>query len=116
MFARDQYCRNGNGCSFFFTFVHFFIKLTILFVILHASLQTSTYRKKVTIQNLKDIEMETFHGDILKSELVSHPPDDTTEHIEIYNSTLSNMIDSHAPAQTKTITIKHQSLWYTEEI
>ena len=72
-------------------------------------------RKKVTIWNLKDIEMKVFLGDILKSELVSHPSDDTTE-LELYNKTLCNILDSHTPATTKTMTIKHQSLWYTEEI
>ena len=63
-------------------------------------------RKKVTIQNLKDIEMEAFRGDILKSELVSHRSDDSTELIELYSSTLSNILGSHAPAKTSSTSLR----------
>ena len=64
----------------------------------------------------KDIEIEAFHGDILKRELVSHPPDNTTDLIDLYNRTHFSILDFHAPAKTKTITIQHQSPWYIEEI
>ena len=73
-------------------------------------------QKEVTIRNLKDIDVEKFQNDILLSTLITSPPDDVTELIDQYNTTLSTLLESHAPARTKKITIKPRSPWYTEDI
>ena len=62
-------------------------------------------QKEVTLRKLKDIDVEKFQNDILQSSLITNPPDDVTELIDQYNSTLSTILDAHAPARTKKITI-----------
>lgn len=73
-------------------------------------------RKVVTVRNLRDIDAVAFQNDIQQSDLIVNPSDDITELVQQYNNTLANILDAHAPPQTKTITIKHHSPWFTDEI
>ena len=73
-------------------------------------------RKEIQTRNLKNLDNDLFEQDILLSSLTTDPLDDITDLVDLYNSTLTDILDSHAPVQTKTITVKHQSPWFTEEI
>ena len=70
----------------------------------------------MTIRNLKNLDIASFENDIQQSPLVTAPPDNIEELVNLYNTTLSDTLDSHAPARTKMITIKHHSPWFTQEI
>ena len=70
--------------------------------------------KQVTLRKIKCIDMTVRLQDIQQSTLCTSPSDDVTELAEQYQTTLTAILDTHAPAQTKTI--KPQSLWYTETI
>lgn len=73
-------------------------------------------RRQVLVRNIKDMDMDAFQQDIRNSCLCNNPSDDITHLVNQYNTTLSNILDTHAPARSKTITIKPQSPWFTEEI
>ena len=73
-------------------------------------------RKEVMLRNIKDIDLDSFRTDISQSTLCTDPPDNIADLVDQYNTTLSNVLNTHAPARRKVITIKHQSPWYTEAI
>jgi predicted nucleic acid-binding Zn-ribbon protein len=73
-------------------------------------------QKEFTVRRLNNIDIDELHSDILNSKLVTSPPCDITEYVQLYNNTLSDILDSHAPSQTKKVTIKQQYPWFTEEI
>ena len=62
---------------------------------------------------LKSISISKFTRDILSSRLITHPPTDLSDLVESYNTTLSALLDKHAPLKTKSIRAKPQNLWFT---
>ena len=48
--------------------------------------------------------------------LHSNPSSDIGKLTEEYNLVLTSILDKHAPAKERTITLKTESPWYTEEI
>ena len=65
-------------------------------------------------RSLKHIDDELFRQDILDSNLVTSPPDDVNQLVTLYNSTLSTILDKHAPLKQRNIARKRKSPWYTE--
>ena len=61
----------------------------------------------------KSIGISKFTRDILHSRLITHPPPNLSDLVEAYNTTLSSLIDSHAPLKTKTIRVKPINKWFT---
>ena len=57
-----------------------------------------------------------FMEDIGNSELVKSPPSDVSQLVELYDTTLSSVLDKHAPLTVKTITIRNSSPWFNNEI
>ena len=51
-----------------------------------------------------------------KSALCQHSPDSLNELVNLYNTTLSNTLDAHAPVITKTIRSRPLVPWYSVEI
>jgi len=64
----------------------------------------------------KSISVSKFTRDILHSRLVTHPPRNLSDLVEAYNTTLSSLIDKHAPLKTKTIRAKPINKWYTPDL
>ena len=64
----------------------------------------------------KNVNIELFTNDLRKSALCQHCPDSLHELVNLYNTTLSNTLDLHAPVVTKTIKSRPLVPWYSVEI
>jgi len=62
---------------------------------------------------MKSISVPKFTRDILHSRLITHPPPKLSDLVDAYNSTLSALLDKHAPVKTKTILAKPVNKWFT---
>ena len=67
-------------------------------------------------RKLKSINMESFQSDVACSSLVTSPKEDLAGLTSQYNSVLSSLLDSYAPAKERIITLRPSNPWYTEEI
>jgi len=61
---------------------------------------------------LKSAITELFH-DILSSRHTTHPPSILSDLVDCYNSTLSQLLNKHAPLKFKIIRTKPRYPWYT---
>jgi len=52
----------------------------------------------------------------LSSCLITHPPSTLYDLVECYNSTLSQLINKHAPLKSKIIRTKPLNAWYTQAL
>ena len=73
-------------------------------------------RKKVSFRKVKAIDITSFTDDLSASELCQHPPSEPALLVDCYNTTLAELLDRHAPLKTKTVTVRPQVPWYSEEI
>ena len=64
--------------------------------------------------NICSIDLDKFCSDIDNSTIITAQPDDLHVLAELYNSTLSNLLDKHAPLITKSIT--QSNPWYTADL
>ena len=86
-------------------------------------LRKPTYKvKTISYRKLKSVDMERFNDDLASSILCTvnysgvHSPASLEKFVKNYESTLSNLIDHHAPIKTKTVRSRPQVPWYNEEI
>ena len=54
--------------------------------------------------------------DLSASRLGQDPPSEPVKLVDCYNTTLAGLLDRRAPLKTKTVTVRPQVLWYSEEI
>ena len=54
--------------------------------------------------------------DLSASRLCQDPPSEPVKLVDCYNTTLAGLLDRHAPLITKTVTVRLQVPWYSEEI
>ena len=73
-------------------------------------------KKTIKFRRLKAIDQDTLRADILNSDLVKTPKDNLTELVDQYNTVLGDILDKHAPVIEKSIYIKPDTQWYTDEI
>ncbi|XP_048578893.1 uncharacterized protein LOC125560696 [Nematostella vectensis] len=73
-------------------------------------------RKKVSFRKVKAIDTTAFMSDLSASELCQDPPSETVQLVDCYNKTLAGLLGRHAPLKTKTVTVRPQVPWYSEEI
>jgi exonuclease III len=69
-----------------------------------------------TFRRIKSIDVNNFCNDIANSVLISDPPTTLPELISCYNTTLSNILDKHAPVVSKLTTSEKSNPWYTTEL
>ena len=62
---------------------------------------------------LKSIRISKFTWDILNSRLITHPPTDLSDLVDFYNTTLSTLLDKHAPLKTRRMRAKPPDPWFT---
>jgi len=55
---------------------------------------------------LKSISISKYNRDIVNSRLITHPHTNFYDLVYSYNTTLSSLLDKHAPLKTKTISAK----------
>ena len=68
---------------------------------------------QISFRCMKSISVSKFIRDIRHSRLITHPPPKLSELVDLYNSTLSSLLDKHAPIKTKTIRAKPVNKWFT---
>ena len=78
-------------------------------VLIHQQQNRLPYRK------LKNIDLSNFNADVLHeiNEFRTIPLDQWVDH---YNNTLKEILDRHAPEQTKTLRVSHQQPWFMDKI
>ena len=76
-------------------------------------------KQSVTFRPYKTIILENFQKDILESNLSNQV---YTEHltvdrlVDLYNVTLVNLLNKHAPLKTKTVCTKHKAPWFNKHL
>jgi exonuclease III len=68
---------------------------------------------KCFIRSIRSININHFCLDILSSRLITHPPSELSDLVDCYNSTLSDLLNKHAPLKSKIIRTKAANPWYT---
>ena len=67
-------------------------------------------------RRIKSIDIQSFCNDIASSALITNPPATLPDLVASYNTTLSAILDKHAPVKSKLITSTHSNPWYTTEL
>ena len=78
--------------------------------------KTKWNKEKISFCKINKIDYESFHSDILSSDLIKKPEKDLSALCQQYNSVLSSILNKHAPVSTKTLPKKTPTLWMTPEI
>ena len=73
-------------------------------------------RKQVSVRHFKLINVDDLCQDLLQCNELNSLPDDVESAILQYDSALRTIINKHAPVKSKTITIRSEAEWYTEDI
>ncbi len=71
--------------------------------------------KKLNFRKTKDIDILDFKTD-LNNRLFPHPELDVSALVTHYNFVISEIMDLHAPINTKTINVRACPPWYTKQI
>ncbi len=72
--------------------------------------------KQVSFRNIKSIDYDTRRANIKRCGLLEVSCTSTTNWVDLYESTLAALIDTHAPINTKIKTLCPVAPWYTPEI
>ncbi|KAK6178318.1 hypothetical protein SNE40_013117 [Patella caerulea] len=72
-------------------------------------------QRSIICRNIKVINWDILKNDLCRSKLVVEPLTDVDEKIDLYNDTLLELLDKHAPAVSKTITIRNAP-WYNGDV
>ena len=78
--------------------------------------KTKLNKEKIFLRKINKIDYESFHSDILNSDLINKPEKDLSALCQQYDSVLSAILDKHAPVSTKTMSKKTPTPWMTSEI
>ena len=71
----------------------------------------------ISFRKIKQIKIEAFKKDILDSDLYrAHNSLDLQSVVELYESSLSQILDKHAPVITKTIRDQGRGPWYDNAV
>ena len=62
---------------------------------------------------VKSINLNNFIHDIRTSRRITHPPTNLSDLDDCYNSTLSNILNKHAPLTSKLLRPKPSNTWFT---
>ena len=78
--------------------------------------KTKWNKEKISFQKINKIDYESFHSDILSSDLIKKPEKALSALCQQYDSVLSSILDKHASVSTKTLPRKPPTAWMTPEI
>ena len=67
-------------------------------------------------RNIKEIDIVSFKQDIKNSSLLKAPSEGLNNLVEQYHSTLTDILDAHAPLKKRKKTIKLRPKWYNNTI
>lgn len=77
--------------------------------------KTDRSSKEIVCRNLKELDFDAFKKDIKESDLCKNPASDVESLVKQYNTCLAEILEKHAPLETKVKREKRQP-WYTNEI
>ena len=60
-------------------------------------------KKTIFCRNLKGVDKEKFTEDLRNSKLITNPPSNLDELTSLYNSTLTELLNTHAPLRKKSV-------------
>ena len=72
--------------------------------------------KTIKFRPFKKINMESFRNDLLKSELICNPKNNSTDLYNQYHTILADLVNRHAPLKTKKCSLREPAPWITEEV
>ena len=73
-------------------------------------------RKIVSFRKLRSIDAASFKQDIVKSDILHISDTSVDRLVDAYSKGLCLLIDSHAPVQTKTIVLRPDCPWFTDDL
>ena len=73
-------------------------------------------KKQIQYRKLKSIDMDKFKSDIINSGLADMQHEDIDVLVDSYNTTLSQILEKHAPLKTRQVTIHADSPWINDTI
>ncbi|XP_068724147.1 uncharacterized protein [Montipora capricornis] len=76
----------------------------------------ATTVEEICYRKTKAIDIESFKDDLRESRLCQNPPDEIADLVSCYCSTMTSLLDKHAPLQKKTITVRPRVPWFKNEI
>ena len=69
-----------------------------------------------SFRHMKNIDFDSFCDDISRSVLITDPPSSLSELVTCYNTTLTAILDKHAPVKSKLVTSSKSNPWFTTEL
>ena len=89
--------------------------LTVL-IDLWLQFKSSPEKANITFRPINKIDLDSLHMDISNSYLLMHPKTSLLELTDQFSKTLSQLLDKHAPRQTKITKLRPPSPWMSLEI
>ena len=89
---------------------HYVIKFTI------PGKKSNPIQKTIKVRNLKDINIPKLKEDIKSSQLMHDPPDELNQLVQTFNTTLSDLMEKHAPEKVKVIRLRPHAPWYDDSV
>lgn len=80
------------------------------------TVKPSLPKRCITYRDFKSLKLECLKNDIRCSALSQCTANTVDEQTDLYNNTLSNLIEKHAPLKTRTLTIRPLAPWYCNKI
>ena len=68
--------------------------------------------KQISYRKLKSIDLDALRRDLVGSELCCKDYTDLDELASSYNSTLTTLLDKHAPMKTKKVVCRQRLPWF----
>ena len=93
----------------------FFSDHCFTYALLHLDCPTPK-SKTVSYRKLKGINTTEFNKDIMDAFLFQDQPSSLSDHVQSYNTILSDALDKHAPEKTKRIHDTHHQPWFNDQI
>ena len=69
---------------------------------------------QICFRNLKNIDSDSLTADLQHSLPII--TSSVSESVDLYNNTLANILDVHAPVKTRTVTFSRSAPWFTSEL
>ena len=74
-------------------------------------------QKDITYRKLRSVDTKLLQTDIMSSTLLSDYRDmEVTPLVENFESTLTSLLDTHAPTKKRTIILRPHAPWYNDSI
>ncbi|XP_072022447.1 uncharacterized protein [Amphiura filiformis] len=72
--------------------------------------------KRVETRRIRSIDTETFTKDIHESVLLTSPSDELEDLAHQFSTTLSDILDTHAPLLQRSVILRPHAPWYTDTL